>query len=240
MKGKRSDGYHLLETLFYPVNLADTLALEKSDQSGIRIAMSGLAIEVDPEKHLCKRAYDALSAKVGGLPGVQLVLVKRIPAGAGLGGGSSNAAFTLVGLNELFSLGFSLDQLAEISAPLGADVPFFIYNRPMLATGIGQDLEAFPLDLTHEIRLVTPPIHSSTVEAYQGLDLSQCDPNRSLKELLRLPVSEWKGKVVNDLEGPVFKQYPVLAGLKQQLYDDGALYAAMSGSGSALFGLFER
>lgn len=238
IKGKRPDGYHLLETLFYPVELHDTLVISPAET--VSVHMSGMEEQVPLESNLIYKAWKLLADHDQRVGLVAIEVEKRIPAGGGLGGGSSNAGFTLRGLNELFSLGYANAELAELSAPLGADVPFFCYGTPMMATGIGQDLKPFELELPYEIRLVMPPIHSSTPAAYKGLDLSACDPDRSLEEILRLPVAEWREKLVNDLEPPVFKQYPELAWIKEELYTQGAVYAAMTGSGAVMFGLFVR
>lgn len=241
IKGRRPDGYHLLETVLLPIDsLRDVLEMAESQLPDVTIELSGLTVDCDPKDNLCARAYHMLAEAEGGLPGVYIRLHKNIPSGAGLGGGSSNAAHTLLGLNTLFDLGYTLDELAGMAARLGADVPFFLYNRPLLASGIGTELEELKLPLPYRVELVTPAIHSSTAEAYQSLDYSQCDPDRSLLEILQSPVAEWRHRLVNDLEGPVFRKYPELAQIKAELYARGAVYASMSGSGSAVYGLFER
>lgn len=241
IKGKRPDGYHLLETLFLPVpDLHDTMEVLPEGTAGqCRLELEGIRLDGDPESNLVTMAYRALEAKAGGLPGVHVRLKKNIPAGAGLGGGSSNAASMLLAMNELAGLGLSREELAPLAAKLGADVPFFLYATPMLATGTGTDLVPFELDLPYRIQLLLPPIHSSTIAAYRALDFRMFDPKRSLPELLSLPVKEWKDHLPNDLEVPVFGLHPEIAGYKARLYEQGAVYAAMSGSGSACFGLFE-
>lgn len=237
IKGKLANGYHLLETVLYPIpSLFDKMEIVES--KSISLEISGITIDGNVEDNLCIKAYRKLQAQVPDLPPVHIHLEKNIPAGAGLGGGSSDAAFTLKGLNQLFSLGLSNEALANIAASLGADVPFFIYNEPMLAKGIGTELEKYPISIPYEIRLITPPIHSSTVAAYKALNYKQFDANRDLKSLLSLPFSEWKENVVNDLEVPVFNLYPGLPQIKADLYAQGAVYACMSGSGSAMFGFF--
>ena len=165
---------------------------------------------------------------------------KKIPAGAGLGGGSSDAAHTLLGLNKLCELELSREKLEEIGAKLGADVPFFLWQQPMLVSGTGTELEPFDLEADFSIKLITPPIHSSTAEAYKALDLEMCSRTLSIEELLGLPRSDWKEFLVNDLEEPVFKLFPELNKIKNELYEEGAFYAAMSGSGSSVFGLFSN
>ncbi len=241
IKGKRPDGYHLLETLFIPVpELHDILDLRPAGQPGqCELIMDGVTIEGDLEDNLVVKAYKALEYQLGHLPGVQIHLTKHIPAGTGLGGGSSDAAYTLRGLNELFSLGLSTLQLVDLAAPLGADVPFFLYDRPMMATGTGTELRPYDLPHRFDIELVTPPIHSSTIAAYKQLDYRMFDPNRSLEVLLARPIGEWKDCLPNDLEVPVFQIHPEIKPYKQELYDRGAVYAAMSGSGAACFGIFE-
>ena len=241
IKGKRADGYHLLETVFIPVKeVKDRLTIEESEGRGLEIILSGIPVEGPLESNLCWKAYQLMKEAFSDLPGVKIQLEKHIPAGAGLGGGSSDAAHTLLGLNQLFGLGMPVERLAKLGAKLGADVPFFLYNRPLLAKGIGTAFEPIEVDWNVEIRLKTPSIHSSTPMAYKNLSLNSLDLGRDLRSVLSLPISEWKAKLVNDLEGPVFKQYPELREIKEQLYREGAVYAAMSGSGSAVYGLFDK
>ncbi len=241
IKGKRADGYHLLETLFLPVpELHDNMEVMLQGPDGqCRLELEGIELEGEPESNLVTKAYRALEAKTGVLPGVHIRLKKNIPAGAGLGGGSSNAASMLLAMNELCGLGLSQVELGPLAARLGADVPFFLYTTPMLATGTGTDLVPYELNLPFRIELLLPPIHSSTVAAYRALDFRMFDPQRSLAQLLTLPVKEWKERLPNDLEVPVFGLHPEIAQYKTSLYEKGAVYAAMSGSGSACFGLFE-
>lgn len=229
---KRADGYHELETIFYPVNWCDVLEIIPSDE--LQFSSSGLAI---PGKgNLCLDAYHLLKADFD-ISAVHIHLHKVIPIGAGLGGGSSDAAFTLKGLNELFDLKLSNEQLRAYALQLGADCPFFIENKPMLATGIGEVLEPIDLDLSqYHISIVKPDIHVSTAEAYSGVVSSQ--PLHSLLDLTQQPIADWQ--VQNDFEKSVFVQYPEVEKLKQSLYKKGAVYAAMSGSGSAVFGLFKE
>lgn len=240
IKGKRPDGYHLLETLMYPLpQLYDELQINIST-GDVSLELKGIEIEGDIESNLCIKAYRLLQTPFPDLPPMHICLKKNIPAGAGLGGGSSDAASTLLGINQLGKLGLSIEELAKIGAKLGADVPFFLYNKPMLATGIGTDLQEFDIDLPYRIELITPAIHSSTVAAYKALDYTKCDTTRNLAEILSLPVDTWQKYLENDLEVPVFQLYPALQEIKDALYAQGAVYAAMSGSGSAVFGLFEK
>ena len=241
IKGKRADGYHLLETLLYPIpDLKDTLSISENNTGDCSLEVSGINLDGSWEDNLCVKAYRLLKQAVPDLPGVNVFLKKNIPAGAGLGGGSSDAAFTLKGLNQLFDLGLTDDILAGIAGKLGADVPFFIYNKPLLARGIGTEFEEIDLEIPYRFMIVNSGIHSSTVAAYRALDYTIFDPNRDLKSILNLPVSQWSDKLDNDLEVPVFEMYPVLAETKAELYRQGAVYAAMSGSGSAVFGLFNK
>jgi 4-diphosphocytidyl-2-C-methyl-D-erythritol kinase len=174
--------------------------------------------------------------KIGGL---KVELEKRIPVGAGLGGGSSDAARTLLFINTYYNLDLSKRRLRQLGALLGADVPFFIDNKPMLAYGIGDELQETDFVLPYSIKLVTPDVFSSTAEAYRSLDLAQCHRDSRLEELLKEPIHEWKNCIFNDFEPSVFRKFPQLAEAKQKLYDEGALYASMTGSGSALFGIFD-
>lgn len=239
IKGKRPDGYHTLETVLYPLpDLKDELSIKENTIGECRIETTGIAIDSPTEDNLCYKAWKLLRERFPDLPGIDIHLIKNIPSGAGLGGGSSDAAFTMKGLREMFRLPVTDDGLAEIAAKLGADVPFFVYNQPLLAKGIGTEVSAIEIKLSHEIRLITPGIHSSTIAAYKALDYRQCGPHKPLSEVLTAPVSTWRMDLVNDLEKPVFEMYPQLADIKADLYDQGAVYAAMSGSGSAVFGLF--
>ena len=231
IKSKRADGYHDLETIFYSVNYCDILEILPSDQ----LAFTSSGIDIPGKGNLCLDAYNLLKNDFN-IPAVQIHLHKIIPIGAGLGGGSSDAAFTLKGLNKLFGLQLNTEQLKTYAVQIGADCPFFIENKPMLATGIGEILESIELDLSaYHIAIVKPNIHVSTKEAY-----SLVTPNESLislRDLIKSPVKEWQ--LQNDFEQSVFAKYPAIKDLKNSLYEQGAVYAAMSGSGSSVFGLFE-
>ena len=239
IQGKQANGYHLLETLLFPVpELRDQLTVYQREQEQPTLDLSNVQLDGDPQDNLCLKAWRALKQVVPDLPAVHIELRKHIPAGAGLGGGSSDAAYTLRALNRLLELGLSTEELHPIAAQLGADVPFFLYDQPMLASGTGTDLR--PFDLPHRFRLhVYPqPIHSSTIAAYKALDYTQFDPQRDLSAVLSGPLTDWPSHLHNDLEVPVFAMYPELAQLKKDLYAQGALYAAMSGSGSAMLALW--
>ena len=233
---KRKDGYHDLETIFYPVQLADALEIADSDKT--EFTFSGLQIDGSPENNLVFKAYSLLKNDFR-LPELKIHLHKVIPFGAGLGGGSSDAAFALKMLNEYCSLGLKTDQLEKYASQLGADCPFFIQNKPAFASGTGNRLEQINLDLSgYGILIVKPKISVSTPAAYRNIKPAQ--PPFGLKGLSKIPVKDWKNIVVNDFEKTVFTQYPEIQTLKERLYDSGALYASMSGSGSAVFGVFRH
>ena len=262
---RRPDGYHDLDTLFIPyTGFHDTLEIITGDDysrtsahlqetyAGGRLAqgitpdgklMVTLArkegVDWDPLQDLTARAY-ALLAEQRKLPPMKIYLEKTSPVGAGLGGGSADAAFALRMIAELGGLELSDAELAALAARLGSDCAFFIYNRPMLGSGRGEILEPFDIDLSGWRLEVTVPegIAVSTADAYRGIVPQEC--GQPLRERLKLPVEQWKGQVVNDFETTVFAKYPRLAAIKHSLYDNGAVYAAMSGSGSALFALYRK
>ena len=195
-------------------------------------------VDWDPLKDLTVKAYQVLAEDFK-LPPVKIFLEKTSPVGAGLGGGSADAAFALKMLDEMFAFGLSEDALAGYAARLGSDCAFFIYNRPMIGEGRGEVLSEYPLDIPYDIQVITPAgIAVSTKDAYGGIRLHE--PEVPLREALSRPVEEWDGILVNDFEETVFAKYPELAAIKQSLYDCGAVYASMSGSGSALFALYEK
>ena len=229
---KRSDGYHDLETLFYPVpDCRDVLEIVPADSFKMCVYRADIAGE-----NLCEKAWKLLRDRFG-IPPVEIHLCKQIPMGAGLGGGSADAAFTLAGLNALFGLKLQKEDLAALAAQLGSDCAFFIYNRPMLARGRGEILSPFDFSLEgHPVRLFPQPVFVSTREAYAGI--TPHAPAHRIESIVKRPVEEWKGLLVNDFEETVFARHPELAAAKQALYDEGALYAAMSGSGSALFAIY--
>lgn len=236
---KRPDGYHNLETVFYPIGLCDILDIQVSDAcSDYSFSGSGIAIAGDPEDNLIIKAYRLLQEEFNLAP-IDISLIKQIPFGAGLGGGSSDAAFTLKILNELFQLQLSVDQLENYAVKLGADCPVFIQNKAVFATGIGNIFKPSELSLAgYFLILVKPDIHISTPEAYSLVTPMQ--PTTSLQEDILKPVSEWKNLIKNDFEISVFTKYPAIADIKQELYESGAIYASMSGSGSSVYGLFEK
>ncbi len=231
---KRPDGYHNIETIFYPVKLYDVV--EITDATHTHCVLKGLPVPGDPAANLCLKAYSFLSEDFD-LPPQQITLLKNIPIGAGLGGGSADAAFLLKMLNEKFKLNLADVALKEYASRLGADCAFFIDNKPMFAAGIGDQLEPVQLDLSaYHLVLVKPDLHVSTVNAYASIYPKK--PSASLKDLLSLPVTTWKGAVNNDFEESIFKMFPEIAQIKAQLYDAGAIFALMSGSGSTVYAVF--
>jgi 4-diphosphocytidyl-2-C-methyl-D-erythritol kinase len=237
---KRPDGYHNIETIFYPVPIKDGLEIIQSSSGSQReLSTSGLAIDGDNENNLCNKAYTILKNDFPNLPAVKMHLHKTIPMGAGLGGGSSDGAHTLIMLNAKFSLGLSQDQLVDYAAQLGSDCPFFVANAPAFAQSRGEVLTGINLDLSaYKMILVHPGIHVNTAWAF-----SQVTPiatRTSLKEIITLPVAEWRTALANDFEAPVFKEHPEIQKLKDWFYTNGAIYAAMTGSGSSVFGLFQK
>ena len=272
---KREDGFHDLETLFVPYfGISDTLEIITGDDySQTSAAIFGKyapemiaqgisedgrlmitiaraeGVDWDPLKDLCAKAYYIL-AEDHQLPPVKIFLEKTSPVGAGLGGGSSDAAFALKMMNELFSLGLSEEQLAVYAARLGSDCAFFIYNRPMIGEGRGEILTSYPLECLdygqedtssseYELQVLTPEgVAVSTADAYRGIRPHL--PEVPLREALSKPVGQWQDVLSNDFEETVFAKYPELAAIKKSLYDSGADYASMSGSGSALFGIYRK
>lgn len=235
---KRPDGFHELETLFVPYDgFGDDLTIEPSDRFSISIDNC----DWDPQQDLTAKAWRLLNDEFG-IPPVSIRLVKGAPVGAGLGGGSADAAAALRILNDLFNLEMSGRDLARKASRLGSDCAFFVYNRPMLGTGRGEILQPFDIDLSgYDIRVELPRgISVSTAAAYRGVLAARNPDSMPLREALACPVEQWKDVLVNDFEATVFPQFPEIAALKQSLYDRGAVYAAMSGSGSAVFGLFPR
>lgn len=242
LTGKRADGYHLLETVFYPAPISDTLTLiELPAGQFTRITVGGLDIPGVPSENLCIHAWQAMREAFGDIkvPPVQILLHKRIPTGAGLGGGSSDAAGVLRVLAGWLGLPATDTRIQNLAVQLGADVPYFLYGGAMLATGIGELLSPIELNLSgYRIALVTPGIQSDTVAAYKALRPDDFLPRPGLSERLKLPVTTWRGMLHNGFERAVFGRFPELATQKRLLYDEGAVYASLSGSGSALFGIF--
>ena len=235
---KRPDGYHNLETVFYPVALEDALEIRTNPEAQQKSTLHqhGMEIAGNPENNLVVKAYLLLDKEFH-LPPVEIHLYKHIPSGAGLGGGSSDAAFMLKVLNEHYNLQLSDNQLEDYAATLGADCAFFIKNTPTYAEGIGNIFSPIELSLKgYRIMIVKPDVFVSTREAFANIRPHR--PEYPVREVIRRPVAEWKDTLINDFEASVFPQYPVIGEIKEELYHQGAIYASMSGSGSSVFGLF--
>jgi 4-diphosphocytidyl-2-C-methyl-D-erythritol kinase len=262
---KRPDGYHDLETVFYPLPLKDALELIPTNNTEPGFSAYGLPIPGDPAGNLCLKAWRLLKQDLPDLPAIHIHLYKDIPIGAGLGGGSADGAGTLTGLNQLFHLNLSTEQLLQYAAQLGSDCPFFIVNTPCIGRGRGERLEPFPLDLSgYTIALVDPGVHISTTRAFAGFTLRESNqesnqesasalasaqpresararetPN-SLQDIVSQPIDTWPGALINDFEAPILALHPHLHAINETLYAAGALYASLTGSGSSFFGIFQK
>jgi 4-diphosphocytidyl-2-C-methyl-D-erythritol kinase len=236
--GRRDDGYHDIETVFYPVPLTDILEIIVAPDQQERFTMTGLEVPGDRNDNLCIKAYRMVAADHAMAP-VHIHLHKLIPAGAGLGGGSSDGAHTLMLLDRLFDMHLSSEVLHDYAARLGSDCPFFLQDKPAYALERGDKMERFDLDLSgHPLMIVVPSVHISTAEAYGMIEPEERDC--ILKDLLTCPLPEWKEAVTNDFEGPLTARFPGIGRIRDRLYETGALYASMSGSGSAVYGLFPK
>ncbi len=242
----REDGYHDIETVFYPIPITDALEIKYMDEHfpseyNCDLKITGNAVDCDEQHNLVVKAYDLLAANYE-LPRIHAHLVKRIPMQAGLGGGSADGAFMIRLLDERFRLNIGIAEMERYAAQLGSDCPFFITAEPSFATGRGELLE--PADGPkgnldgYYIAVVKPDVAVSTAMAYKQIKCHK--PAKCCRDVVRQPIDTWKDDLSNDFEEPVFKAHPRLASIKQQLYDLGAVYAQMSGSGSALFGIFRK
>jgi len=235
--GKRPDGFHELETVFYPVPLKDILEVVTS--TSLEFQSTGLAIPGNPESNLCLKAYQLLKEDFPQLPPVQMHLHKIIPMGAGLGGGSADGAFALRLLNQKYQLNISSQQLIDYAAKLGSDCPFFIMNSACYASGRGEILTPINLDLSsYRFVIVHPGIHINTKWAFEQITPTPSPKN--LVSILEQPIEEWRNYLSNDFEAPILQYYPAIEAIKLALYNDGAIYASMSGSGSSVFGLYPQ
>jgi len=233
---KRADGYHNLQTVFYPIKISD--ALEVIESSEMLFQTSGIQIPGSSENNLCLKAYQ-LMRKDFDLPNITIHLHKNIPIGAGLGGGSADAAFFIKLINEKFVLNLSVDKMQDYCRLLGADCAFFIENKPVFAFDKGDIFEPLALDLSaYHLALVMPPVHVSTAEAYGGVMPHQAQ--KSLKDLIALPIEQWQGRINNDFEKHIFQNHPQIGAAKSALLNAGALFALMSGSGAAVYGIFKE
>lgn len=237
---KRPDGFHNIQSAFYPVSLCDALELlenTEKDASPVTMSFSGIEIPGDATDNLCAKAYH-LIARDYPLPKIKVHLHKHIPIGAGLGGGSADAAFFIRLLNDAFELGLAWGEMHNYARQLGSDCSFFITNKPAFVEGKGDEYEFLPLSLKgYSIVLIYPNIHINTAKAYSRVKPKA--PLRSLEDDLKLPLEEWKNYIHNDFEDSIFVQFPELKQIKEQLYTSGAVYAAMSGSGSTVYGIFK-
>lgn len=234
---KRPDGFHSLETIFYPIKLKDILEFVPGNKLTF-FSNSGLQIDISENNNLVFKAYELLK-KDFSLPELQIHLHKIIPFGAGLGGGSSDAVFMLKALNKYFKLNITENKLGNYALQLGSDCPFFIQNKAVFAEGTGNIFSEIDLNLSeYYILIVKPDIHINTKEAFSGIDPKK--PRISIKELIKMPVNKWKTNIKNDFEEGIFKIFPEIKKIKKILYRKGALYAQMSGSGSAVFGIFDN
>ncbi|MFM1970325.1 MAG: hypothetical protein RL731_147 [Bacteroidota bacterium] len=237
---KRADGFHALETVFFPISIKDALEIiidPDTSAAPITFTSSGLAINGEPSDNLCFKAYGLLKKDYPSIPNIKMHLHKKIPMGAGLGGGSSDGAFTLVTLNQLFNLQLSEQALLNYALQLGSDCPFFIINTPAFATGRGEILTPTTVDLSgYSIVIVNPGIAISTKLAFSLI--TPKIPDNNLAAVIQQPISTWKDVLINDFEQPIFNSFPELANIKETLYQKGAAYASMTGTGSTVYGIF--
>ncbi len=232
---KRDEGYHALESVFYPLSLSDVLEIVKSD--AFSFDLSGIEVDGDPENNLVAKAYHLIHEKFDIGP-VKIHLHKNVPLGAGLGGGSADGSATLVLLNQLFELEMEEGELCKLSEQLGSDCPFFIAKEPTYVKGRGELLEPADFDLTgYYIQVVNPGIHISTAAAFENISLSHDE--YKLHNHLKNDPNEWKGHVLNDFETTIFPKFPEIKALKDKLYENGAVYASMTGTGSSVYGIFK-
>lgn len=233
---RRSDGYHNIETIFYPISIKDALEVIESDE--LRFTSTGITVPGNAGDNLCLKAYHLISQDVH-IPPVHIHLHKHIPIGAGLGGGSADAAFLIKLLNDKFTLELNIEQMEAYAMQLGADCAFFIRNEPTFAFEVGDVFKDIKLNLTRYFTvLVMPALQVSTTEAYQNIKPQTT--NQSLEELIKLPIEQWKGQIKNDFEIPVFEKHPTIKVIKEILYACGAVYASMSGSGASVYGIFKN
>ena len=234
--GRRDDGFHDIETIFYPVGIKDALEIVEAPE--FKFSASGIPVSGNPDENLCVKAWNLLSADHK-LPNVHMHLHKQIPIGAGLGGGSADGAFCIRLINDKFKLGLSADIMEGYARQLGSDCAFFIRNKPVLATGKGDIFQDINLSLeSYFLVLVMPPVHVNTAEAYRGIQLKQ--NSFALADLQNLPIEDWRPVLENAFEEMIFKNHPVIENLKEELYRSGALYASMSGSGASVYGIFKN
>lgn len=236
---RREDGYHELQTIMYPVReLYDVISVEAIEGSDVEFEGRGIVVDCPVEKNLVVRAARLMQQRYS-TRGVRITLDKRVPFGAGLGGGSADATAVISAMNDIFALGIDRPTLASLAAELGSDTPFFVYDTPQYCTGRGEIMEPVDVDLRGKWLVVAKPQEGvSTAEAYSGV--RPAVPESDLRELVAHPVDKWQESIVNDFEAHILESHPRIAQIKQSLLDAGAEYAAMSGSGSAVFGIFDQ
>jgi 4-diphosphocytidyl-2-C-methyl-D-erythritol kinase len=237
---KREDGFHNIETVFYPAAIKDVLEIVQDNKvTDVQCTCTGLPVSGNINDNLCAKAYRLLKKDFPQIPATHIHLHKAIPMGAGLGGGSADGAFTLALLNNKFQLGLSAATLINYAAQLGSDCPFFIINKPCFATGRGELLQSIEINLsTYNLVLVHPGIHINTAWAFS--QITPAPPSKSIQQIIQQPIYTWKDELINDFEKPVFAVHPDIENIKKLLYQSNALYAAMSGSGSTVYGIFEK
>lgn len=241
---KRADGYHDLETVFYPINLCDKLEIEEmqrmpNDTTGCILSLDGITIEGDPKNNLVLKAYNILKGIYPELSSVSIKLTKYIPTQAGMGGGSSDGTYTFRMLNKMFNLNMSTEDVRMLASKLGADCAFFANPVPSFATGIGEQLNPVKVDLTdYYIVIVKPPLMISTKDAFAHV--TPRIPEKCCRDIVTMPIETWKDLLINDFEKSVAVLYPEIREIKRILYEKGAIYASMTGSGSAVFGIFKN
>lgn len=236
---RRADGYHDIETIMMPVRgLYDTIEVVATEDDAIMFRQSGIIVDCPMDKNLCVRAARLMQERYN-IGGVSITLDKLVPFGAGLGGGSADATAVIVAINEIYALGLTKERLAALAAELGSDTPFFVYDEAMVCRGRGEVMTPIEVPLEGLWLAIVKPMKEgvSTAEAYGGV--TPHIPERGLEELISMPIDRWRESIINDFEPHIFAAHPRIAEIKAMLYDAGAIYAAMSGSGSALFGLFK-
>ncbi len=236
---RRADGFHELSTVMFPVKgLFDTLHFERLQSPDVEFVGEGLIIDCDPNNNLCVKAYNLMRSRFSEVEGLKITLDKQVPFGAGLGGGSADATAVILAIDKIFNLNLSEEQLIELASELGSDTAFFVRNTPQLCTGRGEKMSPIQLDLSGKyLVLIKPDVSVSTKEAYSGVRPAY--PTTPLEELISQRVEEWQGSIKNDFEPHIFEAHPLLKQIKSEILAAGALYAAMSGSGSTIYGIFD-
>lgn len=240
---KRPDGYHNLETVFYPINIKDEICIETIPDNTTTcyecsLSIKGINIDGDLQQNLIVKAYNLVKQHYTNIPKIRVKLTKNIPTQAGMGGGSADCAYTIKMLNDLFNLKMSINEMQEMAAKLGADCPFFINPTPSFATGIGEVLTPVDVNLSqYKIVIVKPAIMISTKEAFANI--TPKEPEKCCRDIIKQPIETWKEELVNDFEQSISNIHPEIIKIKNKLYELGAIYVSMTGSGSALYGIFK-